>query len=117
MGDFRPYRDGTCGPHDDGMNTSVTESWDEVGAKLNGLGLKLKLHVEQASGDERELKDALRRVSASIEDAFDGLRNAAKDPAVKEDVRDVGAVLSRAVSRSFSEVNADLRNAMSRRNA
>ena len=117
MGDFRPYRDGTCGPHDDGMNTSVTESWDEVGAKLNGLGLKLKLHVEQASGDERELKDALRRVSASIEDAFDGLRNAAKDPAVKEDVRHVGAVLSRAVSRSFSEVNADLRNAMSRRNA
>lgn len=94
------------------MSENISKNWDEFGTKLNGLGLKLKLHIEQASPEDDEVTDALRNLAASIEGAFDGLRKAAKDPAIKDDVRDIGASLSQAVSKTLAEVGHDLRKAM-----
>ena len=96
------------------MSENTSTSWDEVGSKLSGLGLKLKLHIEEASGDDHDVNNALRDLAASIEGAFDGLRKAAKDPAIKEDVRDVGSALSEAVTKTLGELGDDMRNLMSR---
>lgn len=103
--------------HDPCMSDDTESSWDEFGNKLNGLGLKLKLHLEQASdedGDD-EIADALRKLASSVEDAFEGLRNAATDPAIKADVRDVGATFARAVSKTFADLGQDVRDARRRK--
>ena len=96
------------------MSANTSTSWDEFGTKLNGLGLKLKLHMEQSSPDDHDVTNALRDLATSIEGAFDGLRAAAKDPAIKENVRDVGSALSQAISKTLTEVGNDLRNVRSR---
>ena len=95
------------------MNTNTSSSWDEFGTKLNGLGLKLKLHIEQSSSDDHDVTDALRDLASSIEGAFEGLRKAAKDPAIKDDVRDIGSALSQAISKTLAEVGNDIRNVRS----
>ncbi len=96
------------------MSTNTSTNWDEFGSKLGGLGLKLKMHMEQSSSDDHDVKNALRDLAASLEGAFDGLCKAAKDPAIKEDVRDVGSALSQAISKTLTEVGNDLRKVASR---
>ncbi len=97
------------------MNDTTNTGWDEVGAKLNGLGLKLKLHAEQAAGEEREsVGDAVKALAASIDKAFDALRGAAKDPAIQEDVKSVGSALSNAVTETLSGMGDELRKTLKR---
>ncbi len=96
------------------MNESTTNQWNEVGSLLNGLALKLKLHAEQAAGEEKEIvSDAVRSLSDSLENAFEALRAAAKDPAIKEDVRNVAQSLSGAVSSTLSSLGSDIRKSVS----
>ena len=87
------------------------ESWDEVGKVLEGLGLKLKMHLENArdSVDGEQLGDALKSAAATVDSAFDAVGNAVRDPAVKEDVRRAGAALSDAIATTFSEVSRNIR--------
>ncbi len=96
-------------PQDQPMSEFTSQTWDELGTKLNGLGLKLKLHVEQATTEDLDLSNALQNLASSLEGAFDGLRNAAKDPAINDDVREVAASLSKAVSTTLDEVGQRLR--------
>jgi len=127
------------------------QAWDEVGAMFGGLGLKLKMHFEQARSAEDaaeassaepdagpsatettgagptgaeedragpegpELKAALRKLADALDGTFDAVGNAVRDPAVKEDVRDIGRALSDAFSATFAEVSDDLRKAFRRR--
>ena len=96
------------------MNESTTDQWNEVGSLLNGLGLKLKMHAEQAAGEEKAVvSDAVRSLTDSIENAFEALRNAAKDPAIKEDVRNVAQSLSGAVSSTLSDLESGIRKSVS----
>lgn len=98
------------------MTETQNNPWEEVGARLNGLGLKLKYHLEQAAGEEREtMTDALKALASSIDQAFDAVRNAAKDPAMKDDVKSVGSALSDAVTNTLSDVGDDLRKALHRK--
>jgi hypothetical protein len=97
------------------MNENTTNQWNEVGSLLNGLGLKLKLHAEQAAGEEKAIaSDALRSLGDSLENAFEALQSAAKDPAVKEDIRNVAQTLSGAVSSTLSGLGSDLRESVGR---
>jgi sensor histidine kinase regulating citrate/malate metabolism len=99
---------------DDGiMNETTTNQWNEVGSLLNGLGLKLKLHAEQAAGEEKEIvSDAVRSLGDSLENAFEALRSAAKDPAIQADVRNVAQSLSGAVSSTLSGIGSDIRKSV-----
>ena len=87
------------------------ESWEEVGKILEGLGLKLKVHAEQARAevDGARLDDALQQAGASTKKAFEALENAVRDPAVQEDVRRAAGALSDAVSNTFAEIAAQVR--------
>jgi hypothetical protein len=90
---------------------TAKEDWDRVADSLGGLAMKLKLHLEEAaSGSAEETRTALKAVSEKVEAAFDGLKAAVGDPAMKEDVRDVAAGFRDAVSNTFAELSVKLRH-------
>jgi phage terminase Nu1 subunit (DNA packaging protein) len=95
------------------MNEHTTNQWNDVGSLLNGLGLKLKLHAEQAAGEDKALvSDAMHSLGESLENAFEALKNASKDPAIAEDIRNVAQSLSGAVSSTLSGVGDDIRRVL-----
>jgi hypothetical protein len=93
------------------------QAWGEVGDRFGELGLKLKLHYQQAGGqvEDGELRKALDELRASVDHAFDAVGNAVKDPAVKEDARDVARSLRDALSTTFAEASDELRKCFTRR--
>lgn len=100
------------------------ESWQDVKTKVEGLGLKLKLHLEQekdqeqaieAEGGEtdggeaaRETQAAIEEIGAKLQDAVNSLGNAAKDPAIRADLKDLGQLLRDAMNETFSTVGAEV---------
>ena len=94
--------------------TEIQDSWKEVASKAEALGLKLKLHLEQeqdadaperTAGDTKAMVDELGN---RLNDAFDSFGNAAKDPAVHEDVKDIGRLFRDALVTTFNAVGAEV---------
>lgn len=85
--------------------SDTPSEWKQVADSLSGLAMKLKLHFEQATGEEdkAEARQALDRLGDAVEGAFEAVRSAVKDPAVKEDVREVASTLKDAVTNSLAE--------------
>ena len=88
--------------------TDTKKAWDEVADRFERLGLQLKLHFEQA-GTGAEEEEALQQLGAAIDQAFDALGNAARDPVVQSDVTELGRVLGDALGSSFAGINEHLR--------
>lgn len=90
--------------------TDVKIAWSKVGDELSGLGLKLKYHVQEEfahDDDGDEVKAALKRLADAIDDTVDAAGKAAKDPAVREDVKDASQSLITALATTMNEaVNA-----------
>ncbi len=92
------------------------DRWQEVKSKVEGLGLKLKLHLEQeheAAGEGvnsavNDAKAALEEMGAKLQDAIDSLGNAAKDPAIRADVKDLGSLLRDAMNETLSTVGDEV---------
>jgi len=94
--------------------TEIQDSWKDVAGKAEALGLKLKLHLEQerdaddpghSAGDTKALVDELGR---KLTEAFDSFGNAAKDPAIHEDVKDVGRLVRDALVTTFHAVGEEV---------
>lgn len=80
------------------------KAWEDVGDRLQALGMKLKLHTEEeTSGDSKEFTSALDRLTSTINDVFEGLGNAARDPAVREDAKSVASAFSDAVQATIDD--------------
>ena len=99
--------------------TDPRKSWEQVGDDLSGLGLKLKMHFEQAAKEgsaeaEDSIKDALRKVGDAVEQAFSALGNASRDDAVRDDARHVGRSMTDALDASFSKLGEQFRSAVKR---
>ncbi len=95
--------------------TEINNAWNEVGTQLNALAIKLKLHYEQVAGAEAAAtQDALRRLRDAVDEAFSAVGTAAKDPAVRDDVRNVGDAFGNALATTFSGVSDELRKAFRR---
>jgi hypothetical protein len=95
------------------------ESWEQVSERLSGLGLKLKLHFEQAADagrpeDEDKIKEALRSVGDAVDKAFTALGTAARDDAVRSDAREVGRSVVDALDATFSELGERFRSSIKR---
>ena len=91
----------------------IGESWKDVASKAEALGLKLKLHLEQeqedgAAPEPGDTKAMVDELGQKLTDAFDSLGNAAKDPAVHSDVKDIGNTLRDALLSTFSAVGAEV---------
>jgi len=94
----------------------VKAAWNDAGDKLSGLGSKLKAHYEQQHGADSEqaqaeVKDAVKRLTEAVHDAFDAIGAAAKDQAVKDDVKQVGQAFTTAMGATFTEISEDLQKA------
>jgi hypothetical protein len=117
----RPYGEGRTalpvspGTHDAWGMADQKNAWDDVSARFTGLAMKLWYHLEQ-SHEQPEDGEASRTVlhsfAGAIEDAIEAAGAAARDPAVRQDVRDAGAALAEAISGTFAQVGADLRSAV-----
>ncbi len=89
------------------------DRWTDVRSRVEGLGLKLKLHLQQEDDDavEREAgntRAAFEDLGDRIEDAFEAFGNAAKDPAVRADVKEIGLLLKDAIQETMSQVGAEV---------
>jgi hypothetical protein len=91
--------------------SDARQAWDDVADRFGQLGLKLKLHFEQASEQQEDgsLRKALEGLRDSVDDTFEAIGNAVKDPAVNEEARDVARALREALSTTFAEASDDLR--------
>lgn len=104
------------------------ETWEELASRIEGLGLKIKYHLEQersegadaeaatdeavapaSIGDVQDtVTDAFSKLGDMLDDAFESLANASKDEAVRTDVRDVGMLIKDAVASTISSTGAEL---------
>jgi hypothetical protein len=85
------------------------KAWADVGDALSALGLKLKLHTQQEMTEEgKEFTSALQRLASTVDDIFDGLGNAARDPAVRDDARSVAQTFAGAVDATIDEAKSRL---------
>jgi hypothetical protein len=85
------------------------KAWADVGDALSALGLKLKLHTQQEMTEEgKEFTSALQRLASTVDDIFDGLGNAARDPAVRDDARGVAQTFAGAVDATIDEAKSRL---------
>ncbi len=99
---------------------NMRSTWNETADKLGGLGLKLKLHYEEQQGADRDasradVQNAVQRLGDAVQVAFEALGAAAKDDAVKDDVKQVGQALTNALRATFTEVSGEVRGAIKRR--
>jgi len=100
--------------------TDVRAAWNEAGERLQGLGASLKHHYEQQRGEDagqtkEQVGDAFKKVGDALQSAFEALGAAAKDPAVKEDVKQTGKSVAAALTVTFSELSDDVRKAFDKR--
>ena len=86
------------------------KAWGDVGDALSALGLKLKLHTKQElSEEDEEFASALQKLVGTVDDIFDGLGKAARDPAVKDDARSVAQAFAGAVDATIDEARSRLK--------
>jgi len=86
------------------------KAWADVGDAMSALGLKLKLHAEQeTSEDDKEITSALERLTGVVNDIFEGVGNAARDPAVRDDARNIAQAFAGAVDATIDEARSRLK--------
>ncbi len=100
----------------------ASNKWSEVGSHVSGLGQKLRYHFEQTRSAEpgatgadtardARVHEAVRKLGDALDGVLDAVGAAVKDPAVKDDVKQVGTALSDALATTFAEISDDLRRA------
>ena len=99
--------------------TEPRQAWEQVGENLSGLGVKLKEHLNQelSDDDEEKVASALKRLGDAIEETVDAIGNAAKDPAVKDDVKTLGKSFFEALSVTVELAGEKVRDAVEKRRA
>ncbi len=93
------------------------KAWNDVASQVEGLGLKLKLHLEQEADGatdrpEGSTRSAFDDLTAKVTDAFDAFGNAARDQAVHSDMRDLAQSMQAALVKTFQSVGAELGDLM-----
>ena len=96
----------------------ASDAWKDVGSRVEALGLKLKMHLEQerdaavTDRGEGDTKNAFEDLSGKVTDAFDAFGNAAKDDAVHADVREIAELIKQALIETFEAVGAEVGDLM-----
>jgi hypothetical protein len=86
-------------------------AWRNASDQLSGLGRRLKAHYREQHGEENTAAEAVKHLAEAVQDAFDAMGTAAKDPEVKAEVKQVGQSLSHALGTTFAEASDELRKA------
>lgn len=94
------------------------ESWKEVASRVEALGLKLKMHLEQEQDDQvddrltGQTQTALDDLSGRVSEAFDAFGNASRDEAVHADVRSIADLIKAALIKTLRAVGAEVSEIM-----
>jgi hypothetical protein len=88
--------------------TDTKLAWDAVADRLDALGLKLRVHFEEAGGQVREVNEAFEHLGSAIEAAFSAIGAAVNDPAVREDAHALAELLSDALADTLSQGGTEL---------
>ncbi len=88
--------------------TDTKLAWNAVADRLDALGLKLKVHFEEAGGQVQEVNEAFEHLGSAIETAFSAIGSAVQDPAVREDARSLAELLSDALADTLSQGRSEL---------
>ena len=102
--------------------TDAKAAWSDTGEQLTALGSKLGAHFEnQRSADgtsaREQTQEAIKRLGDAVKEAFDAVGAAARDDAVKQDVKQVGRSLVGALDVTFRQVSDEVRKAFDRTQA
>lgn len=89
-------------------NTDTKLAWEAVADRLDALGLKLKMHFEEAGGQVREVNEAFEHLGSAIETSFSAIAAAVQDPAVREDANALAVALSDALADTLSQGGIEL---------
>jgi hypothetical protein len=86
------------------------QHWTTVQDGLEKLAMKVDYHWQQAtSKDREELEAVAKKVGAALQDAVTSIRNASTDPAIREDLHDVGTAFEKAVKTTVGNVGDGVR--------
>lgn len=88
--------------------TDTKLAWAAVADRLDALGLKLKVHFEEAGGQVQEINEAFAHLGSAIESAFSAIGAAVQDPAVREDATSLAELLSDALADTLSQGGGEL---------
>ena len=86
-------------------------AWEAVADRLSALGLKLKVHFEQAGPGQQpatRVNEAFQQLGAAIESTFSAVGAAIQDPAVREDANDLAEALGNALANTLSEAGQEV---------
>ena len=83
-------------------------AWERVADRLEALGLKLKLHFEQAGEPAGEISEAFDRLGSAIESTFSAIGAAVEDPAVRDDANGLAVALGDALADTISQAGQEL---------
>lgn len=89
-------------------DTDTKMAWESVADRLDSLGLKLKLHFEQAGGQVKEVSDAFERLGSAIEETFSTVGSAVQDRAVWDDANKLATALSNALADTLSHAGQEV---------
>jgi hypothetical protein len=98
--------------------TDPQAAWKQVSDDLKALGLKLKLHYEQAGGEPpggHDLQSVLRELASTIENGFTAVGTAARDDAVRTDAGKVARSVTDALAASLEEAGQGLGDLINRK--
>lgn len=98
----------------------VKLAWSRVGDQLSGLGLKIKLHAEQAysadndesaeggetDGGDGGLQAALKQLTDAIEHTAEAIGSAVKDDAVRSDFRETAGRFVEALNTTINHASS-----------
>lgn len=91
------------------------ETWQELRTRVEGLGSKLKVHLEQEHDAEDsttqpgDTRAAFEEMTSKLQDALTSFQNAGRDPFVREDMRDIGNLLKDALNDTYQSVSENVR--------
>lgn len=96
--------------------SDARSAWNDAGERLTGLGASLKKHYEarheaDVEPEAKPVAEAFARVGEALQGAFDAMASAAKDPVVKDEVKQTGRSVADAMAATLSEVSEGVRRA------
>ena len=83
-------------------------AWESVADHLEALGLKLKLHFDQAGQPAGEISEAFDRLGSTIESTFAAIGAAVEDPAVRDGANSLAVALGNALADTISQAGQEL---------
>jgi len=97
----------------------VTSSWKQAGSRFSDLGSTIKGHYgkqrEEGGSATEEVGDAFRKLGGVISGAVSTTVETVKDPAVKDEVVEIGRSIGSAVTVTVASATDEVKQAWDKR--